>query len=137
MLLNVLASLALILCVKDFTNPIALHAADPWLVYHNGFYHLLSTTGSNYIGIRKAQTLEGLKTVDNTIVYTLEGLSSWAPEIHPFNGKWYLYYTSCNKMGKRPECHRNRVAESVSDDPMGPYHHKVNKNHLANFLKFN
>ena len=122
-----IASLCLIVAVsaKQFTNPIAPGAADPWMVYHNGFYHLLSTTAGNWIGIKKSNTLEGLKNAPNQVVYRFNGEQAWAPEAHPFNGKWYLYYTSCDVGGKEVECHRNRVAESVGDDPMGPYNHKV------------
>ena len=136
MLKIVLAILSLVVWVsgKEFTNPISLHAADPWMVYHNGFYHLLFTTGTNYIGIKKAKTLEALKTTAIQVVYTFDGKQAWAPEIHPFDGKWYMYYTSCDKGGQDEIfCHRNRVAESAGGDPMGPYHHKVYLTWQVNF----
>ncbi|XP_018320062.1 uncharacterized protein LOC108733409 [Agrilus planipennis] len=124
----IVASLLLVAVGCDaFTNPIALNAPDPWMVYYKGFYYLVATTWSNYFGIRKASTLAGLKNVENEVVYTFEGHSGWAPELHQVDGKWYLYYTSCGPDTNTDDlaCHRNRVAESAGDDPMGPYTHKA------------
>ncbi|XP_018319998.1 uncharacterized protein LOC108733366 [Agrilus planipennis] len=126
MLKLIVVSLLLVVVGSDaFTNPIALDAPDPWMVYYKGFYYLIATTWSNYFGIRKSSTLEGLKSVENTVVYTFDGHTGWAPEIHLVDSKWYLYYTSCGPNTTGNACHRNRVAESVGDDPMGPYQHKA------------
>ncbi|KAJ8942281.1 hypothetical protein NQ318_005599 [Aromia moschata] len=105
----------------EYKNPIALSAPDPWMEYYKGDYYLVATTGSNVIGIRKASKLGGLIDVENTIVYTFEGRALWAPEIHLIDGRWYLFYSSCAPNTEGNECHRNRVAQSASDDPMGPY----------------
>ncbi|XP_018319999.1 uncharacterized protein LOC108733367 [Agrilus planipennis] len=124
----IVVSLLLVVVGSDaFTNPIALNAPDPWMVYYKGFYHLIATTWSNYFGIRKARTLAGLKSAQNQVVYRFSGHSGWAPEIHQVNEKWYLYYTSCGPNTNTDDvaCHRNRVAESAGDDPMGPYTHKA------------
>ena len=112
---------------NEYANPIALSAPDPWMQYYKGYYYLIATTWSNNFGIRKSKTLEGLRSVPNTIVYTFDGHTGWAPEIHLVDNKWYLYYCACppNTNKNDVSCHRNHVAESVSDDPMGPYHLKV------------
>ncbi|XP_018320000.1 uncharacterized protein LOC112904154 [Agrilus planipennis] len=110
---------------EAFTNPIAPNAPDPWMVSYEGFYYLIATSWDNYFSIRKATTLEGLKNASNTVVYTFDGHTGWAPELHQVDGKWYLYYTSCAPGTENYACHRNHVAESVGDDPMGPYSHKA------------
>ncbi|KAJ8961812.1 hypothetical protein NQ318_021427 [Aromia moschata] len=105
----------------QYTNPIALKAPDPWMVYYNGYYYLVATTWSNDIGIRKASKLSGLKDVENTVVHTIDGRVMWAPEIHLIDGRWYLFYCACAADTEGNRCHRNHVVQSASDDPMGPY----------------
>lgn len=46
----------------------------------------------------------------------------WAPELHHFDGKWYIYFTACGHKGDAT--HRNFVLESFSDDPFSEYHVK-------------
>lgn len=45
----------------------------------------------------------------------------WAPELHYFNGKWYIYYAAAKKSGSPFIHQRSGVLESVGDDPFGPY----------------
>ena len=130
LLLSCIIVFAVQVNANNYTNPIALKAPDPWMEYYKGYYYLVATTWGNTVGIRKSKTLNGLKSVPNQVVYTLDGHTLWAPEIHLVNQKWYLYYTSCKPNTKDPLCHRNRVAESISDDPMGPYHFKVSYPHI-------
>ena len=108
---------------NTFANPIAMSAADPWLLYYKGFYYMTDTTGDNSIRMRKSKTLDGLRSADHHLIYTLNGHNMWAPEFHLVNGRWYLYYTAgaSNDLGSQ----RIHVAESDRDDPMGPYHFKV------------
>ncbi|XP_018330172.1 uncharacterized protein LOC108740373 [Agrilus planipennis] len=109
----------------EFTNPIVPQAPDPWMVYYKGFYYFLATTWDNTITIRKASTLAELKNVENKVVYTFDGHTAWAPEIHQVDNRWYLYYAACDPNTQNYGCHRNKVAESVGDDPMGPYQFKA------------
>ena len=44
----------------------------------------------------------------------------WAPELHHFNNKWYIYYAA-GKAGPPYIHQRSGVLESVSDDPQGKY----------------
>ncbi|KAJ8952218.1 hypothetical protein NQ318_022668 [Aromia moschata] len=112
---------------NQYQNPIAPSSPDPWMQYYNGFYYLIATSWGSSVGIRKASTLDGLKSVDNTSVYSFDGHSLWAPEIHLVDGKWYLFYSACASDTDPANwgCHRNHVAESASDDPMGPYTFKA------------
>ncbi len=74
--------------------------ADPWVVYHEGYYYLCfgATSSDGYgIYITKSTSLFELDNpVERVQVYkgTEDELtsSSWyAPELHYINGKWYVY----------------------------------------------
>ncbi|KAK7684196.1 hypothetical protein QCA50_012520 [Cerrena zonata] len=71
--------------------------SDPFMVYHEGFYYLTTTTWSN-IQITRATTINGLKTATPKVVWTDSTASRccslWAPEIHFVNGSWYIYYSA-------------------------------------------
>lgn len=74
--------------------------ADPWVVYHEGYYYLcFGATSSDGYGIYITKC-ESLFELDNPIerVQVYKGTedeltsSSWyAPELHHINGKWYVY----------------------------------------------
>ncbi|WP_328996903.1 family 43 glycosylhydrolase [Kribbella sp. NBC_01245] len=100
-------------------NPLRENAADPWMVYDNGTYHLLYTHGDKLVGA-SATSVTGLSTAPQQTLWTPTAGESccnlWAPEIHKLNGKWYLYYTADNGTDAN---HRMFVLES--DQPMGPY----------------
>ncbi|KAF4556373.1 Alpha-L-arabinofuranosidase B-like protein 3 [Elsinoe fawcettii] len=79
-----------------FTNPLKDPAgSDPFLVFHEGYYYLLTTTWSD-LQITRARTLNGLKTGEKKIVWSSgdsRRANVWAPEVHWINDAWYLYYT--------------------------------------------
>ncbi|MDG3004195.1 glycoside hydrolase family 43 protein [Paludisphaera mucosa] len=112
-----------------FRNPIKLQGADPWLMVHDGWYHLATTTGRD-VRLRRARRLEDLKTAEDRIVWREEDATRnrdlWAPEFHRLDAgagpRWYLYFTAGD--GREPS-HRMYVAESAADDPMGPYAFKA------------
>ncbi|KAK0469927.1 Arabinanase/levansucrase/invertase [Desarmillaria tabescens] len=86
--------------VATFTNPIkSSDGSDPFMVYHEGYYYLTTTTWSN-IQITRATTISGLKTATPKVVWS-DSTSSrccnvWAPEIHwqPTEASWYIYYSA-------------------------------------------
>ncbi|KAF9260662.1 glycoside hydrolase family 43 protein [Marasmius fiardii PR-910] len=100
MLKSLLLLLSFCLCVLGFQNPIkASDGSDPFMVYHEGYYYLTSTTWSN-IQITRATTVGGLKTATPKVIWS-DSTSSrccnvWAPEIHwqPSEGSWYIYYSA-------------------------------------------
>ena len=115
---------------NTFTNPLKVNGADPWLAYHDGYYYLTSTTARD-IQMRRAKSLEGLKTAKDKQVWkdATPGRARdiWATEFHLLdNGRgqkrWYGYYTA--SAGPEPS-HRMFVIESSGTDPMGPYHFKA------------
>ncbi|TFK39788.1 glycoside hydrolase family 43 protein [Crucibulum laeve] len=88
------------LLTAGFQNPIkSTDGSDPFMVYHEGYYYLTTTTWNN-IQITRATTVGGLKTATPKVVWT-DSTSSrccnvWAPEIHwqPNEGTWYIYYSA-------------------------------------------
>lgn len=113
-----------------FTNPILPDGADPTIEYFEGNYYLVATTWDNRVVMRKAPTLEGLKTAAPTTVYsdTTAGRNAnmWAPELKRITGpngpRWYLMYTmgTAGSFGLQ----HLQVIESAGDNPMGPYTYK-------------
>ncbi|KAF5383690.1 hypothetical protein D9615_003620 [Tricholomella constricta] len=99
-LLLLFALAAQSLLAFGFQNPIkSTDGSDPFMVYHDGYYYLTSTTWSN-IKITRATTIAGLKTASPKTVWT-DSTSSrccnlWAPEIHwqAAEGSWYIYYSA-------------------------------------------
>lgn len=84
-----------------FDNPIAEQRADPW-VYKtdDGTYYLIATVPDyDRIVLRKANTINGLKTAEEKTLWTkhekgVMGHHIWAPELHKVDGKWYIYFAA-------------------------------------------
>ncbi|KAJ7281515.1 Arabinanase/levansucrase/invertase [Mycena rebaudengoi] len=83
-----------------FTNPIKNpNGSDPFMVFHEGFYYLTSTTWTN-IQLTRATTIAGLKTATPKVIWSDSTASRccnvWAPEIHwkAKEGAWFIYYSA-------------------------------------------
>lgn len=107
-----------------FTNPLVTSrdAADPWMIYKDGYYYFTFTTGSS-IQVWKSRTITGVDAGVKAMVWTppASGPQSrdiWAPELHFFAGKWYIYYAADDGDNAH---HRLYVLESVTTDPQGAY----------------
>ncbi|GGG52044.1 glycoside hydrolase family 43 protein [Hymenobacter glacieicola] len=102
-----------------FSNPLLPSGADPWSIYHGGYYYYTHTTGRN-ITLWKTKSLSQLKTAPHKVVWTppAAGPNSrdiWAPELHRLGNKWYLYYAA--DAGTN-QTHRLWVLENSSEDPL-------------------
>lgn len=81
-----------------FTNPIRNPGgSDPQVSYFDGWYYLISTEWEN-LQLARSETIDGLKTAESKVIYSDTDASRccnvWAPELHYFDGAWYLYYTA-------------------------------------------
>ncbi|MFF5308868.1 family 43 glycosylhydrolase [Streptomyces massasporeus] len=83
------------------TNPIAEKRADPHIVKHTDGYYYFTATVPEYdrIVLRRATTIQGLKSAPETTIWTKHasgamGAHIWAPEIHFIDGKWYVYFAA-------------------------------------------
>lgn len=103
---------------QTFSNPVA-DLADPFVVYHNGFYYLTGTTGGN-VGLKKSATLQGLKAAPLQVVFTPQQggpcCNYWAPELHRLDNKWYIYYTASEVSPLTGQ--RTFVIENSAADPL-------------------
>jgi GH43 family beta-xylosidase len=103
-----------------FANPICEHA-DPWIVQQDGRYLACFAEGDRAISVHISDRLTVIGATH--IVWTApeSGPASrevWAPELHPLNGKWYIYFAASDGQNKD---HRAWALESAGSDPLGPY----------------
>jgi GH43 family beta-xylosidase len=110
---------------ETFTNPIG-NGADPWVIKHNGYYYVCQSNGninSKGISVRKSKKLTEMGKPITVWKAPGQGWNAshiWAPELHFFNNKWYIYYAA-GKAGPPYIHQRSGVLESVTDDPQGAY----------------
>ncbi len=115
-------------------NPLC-SGADPWVIYHDGFYYMAVARGSS-VCVSKAATVADLGDAEPVPVWTANeesGLSSiWSPELHYFSADefgaeyegWYLYI-ACIPYGADEDDQSNTrrcyVTKAVGSDPQGSY----------------
>ncbi|MFD4509200.1 family 43 glycosylhydrolase [Streptomyces sp. NPDC058457] len=126
LLVSVLAQPAGAAGGATFTNPLKSRAgADPWLQYYDGNFYLITTSFTNEMFMRESPTLAGLNTAPNVLIWHDDtagrNANIWAPEIHLYNGHWYLYYSAAQSGAACCDTQRTEVLESAGTDPLGPY----------------
>lgn len=84
----------------SYRNPLVYQRADPFVLLHNGMYYFTGSVPQyDCIELRCAKTLNELAFANSKIVWRKHekgemGAHIWAPEIHYFNNKWYIYFTA-------------------------------------------
>jgi len=106
-----------------FTNPIAESAQDPWIIKKDSFYYYCHTDKWNRLCVSKSRFLH--KLGEDKVVWTTPDTgwnrnTVWAPELHSYNNKWYIYYAA-GLSGPPFIYQRSGVLESLTDDPQGAY----------------
>jgi len=104
---------------KTFHNPLLSSGPDPWVIADNGFYYYMNSTQSN-LTIWKTRDITDLAHAEKKVVWTAPASGPyskdiWAPELHRFDGKWYVYFAA--DAGDN-ESHRIYAIESDSADPL-------------------
>ncbi len=102
-----------------FTNPLLPSGPDPWVMSYRGIYYFMATIGTN-LTLRATPDITDLVHAQKRVVWTppTAGPYSheiWAPEIHRFDNKWYIYFAA--DAGTN-DTHRIYVIENTSEDPM-------------------
>ncbi|MCC9135356.1 family 43 glycosylhydrolase [Pontibacter silvestris] len=110
---------------KFFTNPVS-DGADPWVIKKEDNYYFCGSAGGGVEGIYVSKSKKLTEPGKKVVVWKAPDSgwnqsSIWAPELHFFNGKWYIYYAAAKKPGSPFLFQRAGVLESASDDPFGPY----------------
>ncbi|MDQ0114524.1 family 43 glycosylhydrolase [Paenibacillus harenae] len=99
----------------QYPNPFIRERADPYIIHdaESGYYYFTASyptyghdgnnevqpDGYDRIVIRRARTIEGLASAEETEVWNEENSSVnhryiWAPELHNIQGKWYILCTA-------------------------------------------
>jgi GH43 family beta-xylosidase len=104
---------------RTLTNPLLPSGADPWVIFRNGFYYYMNTTGHN-LTIWKTRHVADLKTAGKNVIWTPPSSGPyshdiWAPELHYLRGRWYIYFAADAGSNKS---HRLWVLENSSPDPL-------------------
>ncbi|GAB3763995.1 glycoside hydrolase family 43 protein [Spirosoma pomorum] len=104
---------------QTFTNPIKDSGPDPWVLQKDGWYYYMNTTGRN-LTLWRTRNMAELANAERKVVYTPPANQPysrdlWAPEIHSFDGKWYIYVAADEQNNLS---HRMWVLENTSPDPM-------------------
>lgn len=111
-----------------FTNPLG-PGADPYVVRWNGMYYLVRSSGGA-VWIDRAASLDNIHNStpesDSVKVWTPPAGTAyskqiWAPELHFFNGKWYIYVAASDGNN---DTHRMQVLERNGNDPFGAFTYK-------------
>jgi GH43 family beta-xylosidase len=100
----------------SFTDP-TMQGQDPEVEFANGLFNLVQSDGCN-IHLRQSATMGGLATALDQIILSPGCSNVWAPEIHWFSNRWYLYYSL--GVPDHPN-HRVYAAQSQGTDATGPY----------------
>lgn len=103
---------------STFSNPILPSGADPWVIYHNGYYYYTHTTGKN-LAIWKAKSVVSMGNAERTVIWTppvgtMYSKQLWAPELHFIQQKWYMYFAADDGDNN---IHRLYVVENTHKDP--------------------
>ena len=86
---------------SNIVNPLVLQRADPQIFRHeDGFYYMMASVPEyDRLAIRRARTLAGLATAEETVVWRRPESGQmagyiWAPELHHFDGQWHIYFAA-------------------------------------------
>lgn len=106
-----------------FRNPLIARGQDPSVVYKDGYYYLVQSTGS--LTITKSATITGLGSAIPVTVFTpppgeAYSYDVWAPELAYLRGDWYIYVAATSAPGANPT-HRMFVLKADTQDPLGSW----------------
>lgn len=123
--------------VFEYQNPIEVPCApdgirDPQIVRHNGLYYMTGTIpgfwpGSVSPGVKLFSSPDLRNWKDEGFLIDRKTIPEaawyrdrfWAPELHAWQGKWYLSFNARNESKEHPHFHGCALA--VADDIKGPY----------------
>jgi hypothetical protein len=106
---------------RSFTNPLLGGGADPWVIRQGGYYYYCGS-GAGGLFVSKSRELPEIGANRRIVFSPPEGQpysrELWAPELHFFDGKWFIYVAADDG---RNENHRMYVLRSKTGDAQGEY----------------
>ncbi|HEY4108670.1 glycoside hydrolase family 43 protein [Puia sp.] len=102
----------------SFTNPLLASGPDPWVVQRDTMYYYTNTTG-DHLAIWPTGRMSALGNARPVTIWTPPATGAWskeiwAPELHLFDGKWYMYFAADDGNNDH---HRVYVVENDNADP--------------------
>jgi GH43 family beta-xylosidase len=111
-----------------FTNPIRNYGADPWIIFHNGYYYYSETSGNEKVYVIKSRTITGIGNERSVLVWQAPSAGTngaryniWGPHINFINNEWYIYFAAQSGPDDSFKHQRMWVLKSDSDNPLGAY----------------
>ena len=101
-----------------------INIRDPFILYENGIYYLYGTRAKNFgcsVGGVDVYCSEDMVNWNepiecfNSEQYGLNRKVNWAPEVHKYQGKYYMFATFTQENGLRG------TYSLCADSPMGPF----------------
>lgn len=107
---------------RTITNPVASDGHDPWVIKHGEVYYYCYSH-RDAVWVNSAKRIEEAVQFAGKEVWRPEpgkvwSKELWAPELHFFDGRWYIYVAADDGDNKR---HRMYVLASETGDPLGKY----------------
>lgn len=117
-----------------YTNPVASDGEDPWVTHHDGMYYYTFGTGPNHTGehsrrnavwVAGSPSLIDVCSAEPALAWapeagTMYSEELWAPELHYYDGAWYLYIAADDGNNDN---HRTHVLRRTDADPRGEFEH--------------
>ena len=95
---------------------------DPFILKHNGMYYHCFTKDCATISISCSETLEGLETAEEHVVFVPDkpeySKQVWAPELHVIENKCFIYFAGDDGDNHN---HRMYVLYNDSNNPLDTY----------------
>jgi len=114
--------------VPTFTPRWPGTCADPFILFHDGFYYAYGTSatpetpdaGGRHFVLLRSTDLDSWEQLPGPLIphEGLERLAHWAPEVVAHKGRFWMFYSAARKRGDDTE-HRLRVAHARH--PAGPF----------------
>jgi GH43 family beta-xylosidase len=103
----------------SFTNPLLPSGPDPWVIRQDSNYYYMNTLG-DHLAIYPTSKMSSLPLARSTTIWTppTTGPYSkdiWAPELHYFGGKWFMYFAADDGTNDN---HRIYALENDAADPL-------------------
>jgi GH43 family beta-xylosidase len=103
----------------SFVNPLLPSGPDPWVIQKDTTYYYMNTLG-NRLAIYSTNKMSALSKAAITTIWTPPTTGAWskdiwAPELHYFQNKWYMYFAADDGNNDN---HRIYVLENDASDPL-------------------
>jgi GH43 family beta-xylosidase len=103
-------------------NPLVRQRADAQIFRHDGSYYMTASVPEyDRLIIRRSPTLAGLGAAEETVVWRRPASGRmagyiWAPELHPIDGRWHIYFAAGD--GDDKFRIRTYVLRAAGSDPL-------------------